>query len=130
MKISTSSWHYRLNKFMDGKHMAGSVCGYFWQTVASLVRVVITTGMLGFLGFFVLSPLLSLGAPLVVSEGAASDYSSLAYYMTYFDGIVLGLIGFCFLYNKSSFLQVIGAYIKAVKNKMCPLVEFVDKDAA
>lgn len=116
-----------MNMGMDN-FVAKSVCGYFWQTVFGLFRMTFGVAVMGVVLYLTLTPVLQYVLPTELVE--KQNINEIGSLFTYIDGGLLALIGFCLMYNKSSFLQVIGAYIKAVKTKVCPLIDFEDEDAA
>ena len=124
MKISKSSWHYRFNNSLNGsKNVSNSICGYFWQIVGGVIGITLSVFMLGLCAYLLLTPALT----SVVPEKYVPP-SDVTKYIMYFDIFLLCVAGLCVSYNKSSFLRLCGAYLKAIKNKMCPLIEFEDKN--
>ena len=144
MKISTDSWHYKMLTeefmFMSGKSsysVSNSLCIYFWQVV---MRFLYGVGA----GFVYASPFVF---PTLLFTGIPFERESLLYFIT---GLWVGL-GFLisalvamalvvmvlkYLWGKlrSSVsgvkapkqVNIATAYIKAKKDKVCPMLEFVD----
>ncbi|SOK59305.1 Phage protein [Yersinia phage fHe-Yen9-03] len=57
MKISTNSWHYKMNEYvydMLNKNISNSLCGYFWQTVFAPI-ITLTIVLLGLVVISILS---------------------------------------------------------------------------
>ena len=123
MKIKRSSWHYRLNEHMHSGEVSKSICGYFWQTIFSLSIGLFGIGALSVFGFLIFSPILQYVLPISLTP---PNYDRVAHIIFYLELLIIGALGFGAIYSKSSFLQVIGAYLKAIKNKVCPLIKFED----
>ncbi len=54
MKISKSSWHYKLIKRYE-EEPANNLCVYFWQVVLGLLIPVFIIGAVSFIIFFIIS---------------------------------------------------------------------------
>ena len=118
MKISTKSWHYRLNSFLiNGQLKSQSLCNYFWRTLASVF--VVTFILLTSLAIFVVGPIVA-----IVTW-------NVAYLAPTLGGVGMYLF-LCILANLDEFDSRIAkkgllpSYLKAKKDKVCPLIEFED----
>ncbi len=119
MKISTKSWHYQLNQFFDFE-LPTTLCGYFWQTIFNILMLILFIGLIGLIIFFFLSPILQF---LTTNSNVHScSISSLV-----IDGLMIFLTISGLFFKKISFGKVIIEYIKALKNKVCPLIEYEGK---
>lgn len=115
MKISTSSWHYRIPKFFwhwsvvrdEMKYcQPESVCAYFWWMIGS--------------------PFMSLSSAIFILMISPL----LAFYISinWVGGLVLDLIDEHWpMHIKKREPSVIVEYIKAAKSKVCPLIEYEDQ---
>jgi hypothetical protein len=119
MKITESSLHYKFNKFWaDGDQMPTTLCGYFWFTLFNLLIrsfVSCTTLIAGIL--FLLTPLLR----LFTTSEIVHDSGTAALYL--YSIIAVVLMGGLF-FNKSSFGRIVAEYIKTLKTRICPIVEY------
>lgn len=122
MKINKNSWHYKVVTLNDKASAPRNLCEYFWTFV--FLFIVMLSG-----GFFVYLTIISpiayfgfgadLGAPGHGLIGLSLDIMMLLW--------VLG----CFVHNffedsQNSFLKVIREYLKALKDKVCPLIKYED----
>lgn len=151
MNINTSSWHYRYNVWRTTEWKTKSkntLCSYFWFTIFNLFVAVLV-------GAFAIA-VLFLGGDLInavvykwfsVNCDTFPYYSGYLVYIVYgviFWGItILGSIGIAFLVVSVSELKqwvcnkmnstpkkndgLILSWVKAKKNKLCPLINFVEK---
>lgn len=149
MIIKESSWHYKAMEFVDIKH-SKSLCIYFWQLMLLLpikvaFALVVLTFFLG-AGFAVLSAAVSpLIVPFFFPEAMfnASDdltgwteYFSVTFAMGVFGWFIASLfgifkliqLGFRWLAGRpiknASEPTLVGEYIKAKKEKVCPRIRF------
>lgn len=151
MVIKESSWHYKAMKFMDINH-SRSLCIYFWQlvlwfplkTAFSLLVILFFAGA----AFMVLSaavapiitPIFFPEAMFNASEDLTgwTEYFSIMFIMGCFGWFIASLIGFGKLIGlvcrwladrpikKASEPTLVGEYIKAKKEKVCPTIRFVE----
>jgi hypothetical protein len=150
VKINVDSWHYKMlaNRFMflppkDGYNISRSLCGYFWQVVFRFFTGLAVPLIL--LSPLVAIPTIELGLEpttflwlamaavgLVASAGGALMLAVALSLGT------LALIGEA-LSRISNKIQKLGGdeptrpnlaveYIKAKKNKVCPVLEFVNEE--
>jgi hypothetical protein len=105
------SWHYKLlHKICGQKDMPKTLCGYFWIyvfTVVMCVAVLFSVGLL--IHLFVIDPL----AILIVFGST---------------GLALGLVFFisCIFDDKKHGVFI--SWLKAKKDKICPIIEYYRKE--
>lgn len=131
MIIEKSSWHYKLNSYAV-RDIPTNLCGYFWLTVFLVSFIILTlSGIL--LSFST--------AGCIVMEGYdISKWYSIP--IGFFIHALLISIVYC-IYTVNRYLQhiiklyksrdievkepsLLKAFIKAKKDKMCPLLTFKD----
>ncbi|MGH1470136.1 MAG: hypothetical protein ACRBCS_03025 [Cellvibrionaceae bacterium] len=120
MNIKKSSWHYRLVNFVCNGEISESLCIYFWQVVWSCFTVMIFVPIIILILLFVMvSPILNIFATEVLAVAMV--------------GAMFDIFILCFIwieYRKQNGIQkhptVIGGYIRAKKEKVCPRLSFVD----
>ena len=141
MKFKKNSWHYRLNKYTGSEPSQGiSLCMYFWSTIFKALAV---AGGCLIVVVLLLSPVF-LVAAIWTDLKYLDDLMDIA---TFFS--VLGCIGLCGFYmseygndrivSVSEFVNKIESkptkaiskgtglavsFVKAKKQKICPLIEF------
>lgn len=134
LTVSTSSWHYKLvSTFGCAKQ---NLCGYFWQVVGLILIFILAVVALG-LVFFLPGVLLS---PKYFNLISGSFWSvalwSLVVWVVLF-GILLSyfLVSDFLSRSKNSTVQktlsaggVAANWVKAKKSKVCPMLEFKDKE--
>jgi hypothetical protein len=131
MKVRRNSWHCRLYRFsfMPREdvtwYATPSLCGYFWRVVLGMVMMLI----IGFMTSMCVFGLASLayfackGAVWAVSTHAAPSLLTLAALVAVYGIVRLVRRGFD---RETETPSLIVAYVRAVKQKVCPLIEFVD----
>lgn len=142
-KINRNSWHYNLQYKFFNSGPGETLCSYFWKTIFATISI-------GFL-FFTLTPLILLIASIAVFTIA------IPFFVQEFDSNIISImvIGTFIwiititetfkelnrkykwtsnLFNKQKTKKkkhqqssMIVEYLKAKKDKVCPLIEFVDK---
>lgn len=133
MKVRTDSWHYRMIRFW-GWRPSPSLCGYFWQAVFASLSA------------FGMGSMLSLMAGTVLY---AFVVSPIAVYFSYFIHVPTDMLGrglFILAFELSIALvtsigvylggrrrkpgrpALVGEYLRAKKEKVCPTIEFVWED--
>lgn len=150
MKVNMNSWHYRLiENFLDGSP-SNSLCVYFWQVVLRLVvGGAMGLAMWGFFGGLASAFIVKFGwidpatTPVWIKLLAAGlgAFLVLAVFL-----VVLLIIGFtiygvvaAFKTLRTMFEQwdekrpekddnLIVAFVKAKKRKVCPMIEFTLED--
>ena len=140
MNISKTAWHYKVvaNKFclIDGWWPSQSLCIYFWQVILRLV--------LGLaLGLLLVSPLVTIityvTGTIESSPFLVQFYSFVGFVigMLYLLGALLGI--FALLYEGVAWVSrkfpkkhkepkepsLLLAYIKAKKDRVCPMITFL-----
>lgn len=127
MKINKNSWHYKLNdKFYVGVSFR-SICTYFWGTVFSsfMVGVFFPVATLLILSTLLL-PIITIFVPSLINTalvgaivvGAIADVIILSHVINY---------ALKKYRKKERKPTLVGEYISAKKQKVCPLVEYVDE---
>lgn len=129
MKVNKNSWHYKILTerfcFMEGWYecyISGSLCLYFWQV---MFRLFLGVG----LGLLVVSPLFSWTIILLGLDPSVLGATGVLV-------LIMGLtatsaaiyIGMEFIVSKEKEPNLVVEYIKSKKNKVCPIIEFVEKD--
>lgn len=132
MQVSRKSWHYRFNAYVSFcTESETNLCGYFWFTVGNLLKSIITVGIL--LGV-IFGPVDGIGNALVGDWGL--HYSLI---------LLVGVLGLCVtvcisvgliigIFKSIDYLKtpsvkkpgLVGSFVKAKKDKMCPMIEFKD----
>lgn len=131
MKINTSSWHYRLLRELS-YNVPRSLCPYFWKVVFTLFIILLFAfGVLVCshgIGHTVLGKIdIALG--IVWLDVLLATVFGLVI-ITLEISLVVGIFIFAdFTKNKLDKSESIAVgYAKAVKSKICPTLEFVDKE--
>ena len=142
MKISEKSWHYKMVKHIRKYDMPKSLCEYFNLVLACLFMYV----FMAFLGTLILGVVAStIGETYIrITEGLWIDFYGNSGKPT---GIIISLSTILstlilapIIYlddikskfhkeaeNVTTFGLVVG-YLSAVKNKICPIIEYTDVD--
>lgn len=150
MKVSTSSWHYRLNVSQNGwvkTQAKNSLCAYFWYTVFSLFKLVrgplTIYFMLGLIGFCLFSE-----TPLEPSPRVGL----IAYPIGTIVAVILPGVFLFYLFKGASWIGkklrprlrkllpskhkklavkkqkgLVASYLEARKKRICPLIEFEEE---
>ncbi len=148
MKVNMKSWHYRTASMMDWC-VSSNLCIYFWQVAFAAVVWWIFIPVLAIccaIALLALFPagvgkfLLSLGTDNILTGDKWHDFfwSLGAGYVSIF---VIFVCGFCFYYFKEVFWKekrkskhknksdgILISYVKAKKEKICPIIEFTKGD--
>lgn len=162
MIVSKDSWHYKLNSNCGGhdirytlrKGNKISLCEYFWETVKSilglLVTTTITTGLIGVCGYVILSPLLLMFSSFTGIWWDIAEYYKLGAIVMIFTIIlvpIFAVLSTLFgpmkvfpkwfpadkwlgkVIDKSKEhtpekVNILVEWIKAKKSKVCPVIEF------
>ncbi len=122
MIIKRTSWHYRLLHWTWGERHPSSICLYFWAVFWSIALIAALVSIAAFFAVILTSPLWQFwwtpwNDRLVVA-GSVIDI------------IVLSSIGIHFFKKMKSGSPakeptLVGAWIRAKKDKVCPLIEFI-----
>ena len=125
MNISKKSWHYKLNSFMSrsfSMRWDWNLCRYFWRTVGSLLQLAV----------FLL---------LVMLVGIGLGIGTITAFTTKVDWVVTGsilliiIVVYCLIKSFCRFnawikttpnLSLLRDYVKAKKQKVCPIIDFVE----
>lgn len=128
MKINTNSWHYRFIKFCNyNPEDSGTICEYFWAIVRALIQTVFTASAATIVFIILLSPLwlVVTGELLIVSMiGGALLASGVIIYLLIIGITFYGWIKELFSYHKPT---LVGQYLRDRHDKICSLIEFVEK---
>ena len=129
MKVSTSSWHYRLHKFLQNE-IPNSLCAYFWKLVFSVLHI--TVAFIGVCFFLVCIGFLILWYPFELS-GYKLIHPIIEVIVAFITGLgVSGLVAYLVYFTKSKFSDettpdgVLMTYFKSKKAKVCPIIEIID----
>jgi hypothetical protein len=121
MKIRKSAAHYKMTAYIFD-YPSHSLCLYFWQSVWSVLVIFLFFPLVLLIVFlFALTPFISVFLEPLRSAGFAAAIIE-----------VVMLVGFWLEYRKQTYPKkhqeptVIGEYIRAKKEKICPILEFVD----
>jgi len=121
VNISKQSWHYRLQLWLrHDPEDSSNLCDYFWKVVAIIFiffcALMLLIGAMYSLCFVFWTYCLCL-----------RDFT----YGTFWVTVVMGCITYTIIWIKrhkrKSFIPrtFVGEYIKSVKSKICPLIDFV-----
>lgn len=144
--ISRSSWHYRMTEGVWGvfnKDPGNSLCTYFWQAVLSpvialgltILALIVIFGLIFFL-FYVVGDFISHGLwylnilPDTFNTEKVFNWRFIMVSVL-FDASVMALVAFNELVlkrtsTKTKSTNVVVAFVKAKKNKICPIIEYKD----
>lgn len=115
MEIKRNSWHYKVYNFMcDGRPgTKTNLCAYFWKVVFGLS---VATG----LGLIALAILGLIGFGLYY-------HTAITFMILGGTGAIIGFIPLCYYIGdkyEESEPGLVRLYLKAKKDKVCPLIEF------
>mgnify|MGYP000427424455 CR=1 FL=1 len=152
MKVNKNSWHYRAITEetlgvtgVGSNFVSSSLCIYFWQVVSSIVfKGAVLLGVLPVvLAVSVVLPLSSLVGSMVTGNIIGGDLGLiilLAEMVATMVGLLLlgcgALIDKYRDYRYEKFMEepidkepsLVAQYIKAKKDKICPIIEFVEEE--
>lgn len=127
--VNTNSWHYKLvDTMLTNSSPKENLCGYFWQIVGSIL--IVLASIFSFLF------ILHLPGLVLMSVGAVA----VSYWLILVIGIVFWavFIGGMVLYNlyknhrdityNDGKENIVVSWFKAKKSKICPIIEFKDKE--
>lgn len=123
MKISTKSWHFRYNYWLDGFVVADNLCQYFWKTIGNVLLAAII--------FLVVVTLI-----IVACHKAIVDPWGFAIFLCLLGCIICPIVAIellraVFPPEKSATIKpdnILGEYCKAFKGKYCPRIEYIDPE--
>ena len=109
MQIATSSWHYRFLRFTDST-IPHNLCCYFWMVVIKLVvaAAIIVCGVL-------LVPIWLPGLIIICVVACVGERLQLTYRRWVYSR------------PKERRPSLVMAWLRAKKDKVCPVLEFVDE---
>ena len=121
MEISKSSWHYRLWRKLSYEYRPPhDLCHYFWSIVGNLIFLsTITLIVLAILGFFIHCCI------IMTTEGwmIISFFISTTVLSIFTIGGLRKLLGRP-LWMPGS--DILSEFLKAKKQRVCPLIEYMD----
>lgn len=142
MEVSRKSWHYRMNAWCwshFGKSPAPSLCGYFWQTVFAPVVVVafyaailtvilvICSWLFYFSGAFLCNFLHWINVLPDSFDIVPGEFNWRHLIVSLImSALLIGHFALQNRQNKNSKPNFVFEYIKAKKNKICPIIEYKD----
>lgn len=142
MEISRQSKHYRFTSWVwghFGKSPAKSLCGYFWQMVFAPFALIAFWGIIAFVVLlFVLFCLYLSGAMLsdvlhwigILPDSFAANGSFNWRHMVISITLTTSVFGYLYRQEWKSTHEVkdnvVIAYVKAKKRKICPIIEYKD----
>ena len=119
MKIKRSSWHYKISNFWAGyERRNDNLCWYFWRGVLKLALAV-----------WVLILLVAIAHSYFTSPQVISATIMLVFVVSIF---VVPYLAIIFLRGKLGkspempYENIVTECLKARKNKVCPLIKYVD----
>jgi len=118
VKVNRKSWHSKISNLGDYPTSGDNLCRYFW-------RIVIKSGVICF-------AITLMGTALyqLIISGAAVFIGAMALYIIL--TVTLPVLAITQLRKKlgkppeASYEPILKAYIKAKKEKVCPIIEYVD----
>ena len=128
MRVCTSSWHYRLHQYWLFETRK-SLCSYFWSTVL----LVILSVMMCWWVFWkeVISPLYERMFWKRIAKKAQAEQRRINYlnWLRRHDhaAYMLEMYPETLLKKPEKEPGLVSEYLKAVKDKACPIIEFYDR---
>lgn len=147
MIVDVNSWHYKMAKEWVGDldYPSNNLCGYFWEVVAGILKTISIAIAFSFimlsLGFIVVSPLVALFNMFFGFLDAESGVYEAVHMATVFILIAGPYFVVDWLGKRASSLpasfnrkrvpketpkkpNLLFEYLKAKKQKICPIIEF------
>lgn len=123
MQISKNSWAYRVCVWA---YPSNSLCVFFWQVVWSLMLWPIL-GAIALLAIFVLLclPIISI-LSLFISYEFSHDFIGSGFIILVIELGVAFIFGLTFIIDRYKYKVIVPQHIKAKKEKICPVIEFVE----
>ena len=118
MKINRKSWHYRWNKGFYSYFHPDNLCEYFWKTVFSLALP------MAIISIMILLFVLLVNSAITDPWGALIGISAVGSLI--FPIIAIVLLRYYFPSTKTKQERLVGEYLKAKKNRICPMIEYYD----
>lgn len=111
MKINTNSWHYKLLRKTGCNKMPKDLCGYFWALVGRAVVGLVGLALLCALCMLIFITIATKGLILLFAVGIASLIAGIVFFITELED------------SDNLFFS----WLRARKQKICPIIEYVDK---
>lgn len=115
MIINKTSWHYRLNRDLNGSYYPTNLCSYFWVTIGSLLKCLV--GIIACCFFIGCIIWVAVKFPIIVGFVISSiliPTTAIYYFQKIFPTEKTEV-------HAPSFVV---EYFKAKKNKYCPTIEY------
>ena len=130
MKISKTSWHYRMLSKMDMLPKEPSLCPYFRNLIFSLAIITLSSAVvIGILGVM-LSPIVHFLSIFTVSakvlEAAAVLWFCCGILIIAIPAAIWGIERSFRRDKKNKEPTIVGQWIKAKKEKICPMIDFTE----
>jgi len=131
MKISPKSWHYNLVQLFFTGNMPRTLCSYFWTFLLCLFfGLLLATFALG----LVAGAIYVLVAPWILIGEAKNREEYILIGIMFFMGYGFPVIGFIINYiesrpknyRPSKGPSLLSQWLKAKKEKVCPIIEYKD----
>ncbi len=113
MIINKTSWHYRLNRDINGSFYPTNLCSHFWVTIGSLLKCLVGIIICCFLigGIILTATILPIIVGFVISSIIIPT-------------IVIYYFRKVFKKTEIHTPSFVVEYFKAKKNKYCPTIEY------
>lgn len=133
MKVNTASWHYRVLKWLGSTYgkwwePPSSLCSYFWSFPGYLIRFIFMSLIIGLCVSY-------MPISLYAWLHNGSHECKVLFLGTLALVSVIFVIGWtCILVDnsryssKSTFLYLVREWVRAKKNRVCPLLTYVTSD--
>ena len=141
MKIKRDSWHYKLNCKFNGEwrmEQIRSLCPYFWTTVLHLALITLFSGLVATVVTILIIPLIHYFLIELTNENALDlvDVGVTCYILV---AVIVSFLCMCLTVNKGVTTiknkidkiprkktepNLFFEYLKAKKEKICPVIEF------
>ena len=120
MKVSRKSWHYKLRS-LGSYQYSDTLCSYFWGVVGKILICILVLMFISvycwILYLDITFRIFSMGVVITLLALFLS-ITSIDFYRSKFK--------YKYRYDPSLQNNILIDYIKAVKNKICPIIEFID----
>jgi hypothetical protein len=129
MKININSWHYKYYRWCE-RYALDNEMGDFCPNLCSYVQTIFFGSIISAMICCLLAALIGM---MLFSIGKIeyilwTQYINIALMIHFAIIAVIGLIFAYGRFSKSDTTYVIRSYVSANKNKVCPLIEFVDNE--
>ncbi len=121
MKINKNAWHYKLQRFWRFSPV-NNLCSYFWSTVLGVLLFPIVPFLFVTSLFFIL-------LPFIWFFFSDIEWLGVAITVGFFEimALLFSWVDYRREKNIHDKLSVTREYIKAKKQKICPLIEYVEE---